>query len=302
LRAAGLQRAFQQRHSLVARRDQAGWLFVAPALLLLGAFFIYPILKTLQFSVSEGSIIGELEYVGADNIARLLRDSDFYHSLWITFLYAAGSGLVTISLAFLIAFVLQQVGSFQSWLRSIFFYPVVLSTVIASVVFVSVFNPFSGIMRLLPGGLGATNWLQSSTLVIPALIVFTTWKGLGFYLLIFIAGIANINQDHLDAAKVDGAGGYALARHIVIPMLRRLFIFAWVITIVYGFQNFALVFSLTRGGPNEASRILPIMIYEEAFKFFNMGYASAIAVVMAVVMAAVSLVAFVLWRGDREPV
>ena len=132
--------------------------------------------------------------------------------------------------------------------------------------------------------------------------MFTTWKGLGFYLLIFIAGIANINQDHLDAAKVDGAGGFALARHIVIPMLRRLFIFAWVITIVYGFQNFALVFSLTRGGPNEASRILPIMIYEEAFKFFNMGYASAIAVVMAVVMAVVSLIAFLLWRGDREAV
>jgi ABC-type sugar transport system permease subunit len=302
LSAQGVERAFWQRRSLVARRDQAGWLFVTPALLLLGAFFIYPIFKTLQFSVSEGSLIGDLEYVGADNLTRLLRDSDFYHSLWITFLYAAGSGLVTIALAFLIAFVLSQVGSFQSWLRSIFFYPVVLSTVIASVVFVSVFNPFSGIMRLLPGGLGSTNWLQSTTLVIPALIVFTTWKGLGFYLLIFVAGIANINQDHLDAAKVDGAGGYALARHIVIPMLRRLFIFAWVVTIVYGFQNFALVFSLTRGGPNEASRILPIMIYEEAFKFFNMGYASAIAVVMAVVMAAVSLVAFLLWRGDREPV
>jgi ABC-type sugar transport system permease subunit len=298
----GFQRRIWQRRSLVARRDQAGWLFVAPALLLLGAFFIYPILKTLQFSVSEGSLIGELEYVGADNLTRLLRDGDFYHSLWITFAYAAGSGLVTIGLAFLIAFILKQVGSLQSWLRSIFFYPVVLSTVIASVVFVSVFNPFSGVMRLLPASIGGTNWLQSTTLVIPALIVFTTWKGLGFYLLIFIAGIASINQDHLDAAKVDGAGSFALARHIVIPMLRRLFIFAWVITIVYGFQNFALVFSLTRGGPNEASRILPIMIYEEAFKFFNMGYASAIAVVMAVVMAAVSLVAFLLWRGDREAV
>jgi ABC-type sugar transport system permease subunit len=300
LRAAGLQRPPWKRRSLVARRDQAGWLFVAPALLLLGAFFVYPIVKTLQFSVSEGSLIGDLEYVGADNFTRLLADSDFYHSLWITFVYAAGSGLVTISLAFLIAFVLKQVGSRAHWLRSVFFYPVVLSTVIASVVFVSVFNPFSGVMRLLPGSMGATDWLQSTTLVIPALIVFTTWKGLGFYLLIFIAGIANINQDHLDAAKVDGAGGLALARYIVIPMLRRLFIFAWVITIVYGFQNFALVFSLTRGGPNEATRILPIMIYEEAFRFFNMGYASAVAVIMAIVMAGVSLVAFLLWRGGRE--
>jgi multiple sugar transport system permease protein len=304
LKAAGLQRALGQRHGLVARRDQAGWLFVAPALLLLGAFFIYPIVKTLQFSVSEGSLIGELDYVGLDNFRNLLADADFYHSLWITFVYAAGSGLVTISLAFLIAFVLRQVGSLAPYLRSVFFYPVVLSTVIASVVFVSVFNPFSGVMRILPlpGSLATTNWLQSTTLVIPALIVFTTWKGLGFYLLIFIAGIANINQDHLDAAKVDGAGGFALARHIVIPMLRRLFIFAWVITIIYGFQNFALVFSLTRGGPNEASRILPIMIYEEAFRFFNMGYASSIAVVMAIVMAVVSLIAFLLWRGDREPV
>jgi ABC-type sugar transport system permease subunit len=300
MKAVGLQRALGQRHGLVARRDQAGWLFVVPALLLLGAFFVYPIIKTLQFSVSEGSLIGTLDYVGLDNFTRLLADPDFYRSLWITFLYAAGSGLVTISLAFLIAFALKQIGSAARYLRSVFFFPVVLSTVIASVVFVSVFNPFSGVMQLLPGWLGDTNWLQSTTLVIPALIVFTTWKGLGFYLLIFVAGIANINQEYLDAAKADGAGGFALARHIVIPMLRRLFIFAWVITIVYGFQNFALVFSLTRGGPNEASRILPIMIYDEAFRFFNMGYASAIAVVMAIAMAGVSLVAFLLWRGDRE--
>jgi ABC-type sugar transport system permease subunit len=285
---------------LSARRDQLGWLFVAPALLLLGGFFVYPIIKTLQFSVSEGSIIGTLDFVGLGNFTRLLRDPDFYHSLWITFLYAAGSGLVTISLAFMIAFALKQVGSAAPYLRSVFFYPVVLSTVIASVVFVSVFNPFSGVMRLLPGWLGGTNWLQSTTLVVPALILFTTWKGLGFYLLIFVAGIANINQEYLDAAKADGAGGVSLARHVVIPMLRRLFIFAWVITIVYGFQNFALVFSMTRGGPNEASRILPIMIYDEAFKFGNMGYASAIAVVMALVMAGVSLIAFLLWRGDRE--
>ena len=85
-----------------------------------------------------------------------------------------------------------------------------------------------------------------------------------------------------------------------MPMLRRLFVFAWVITIVYGFQNFALVFSLTRGGPNEASRILPIMIYEEAFRFFKMGYASAIAVAMVVVMAVLSLGAFLLLREDGE--
>ena len=206
---AALQRAQKPRFSLVARRDQAGWLFVAPALLVLGGFFVYPIFKTLQFSVSEGSLIGEMEYVGLDNFTRLLEDADFYHSLWITLLYAAGSGLLTISLAFLMAYVLQRVGSRARWLRSVFFYPVVLSTVIASVVFVSVFNPFSGVMRLLPlpGSLGDTNWLQSTTLVVPALIVFTVWKGLGFYMLIFIAGIANINQEHLDAAEVDGAGG-----------------------------------------------------------------------------------------------
>ena len=219
MRAIGLQRARKPRLSLVARRNQTGWLFVAPALLLLGAFFVYPIFKTLQFSVSQGSLIGELEYVGLDNFTRLLEDPDFYHSLWITFLYAVGSGLLTIGLAFVVAFVLKQTGSCSYWLRSVFFYPVVLSTVIASVVFVSVLNPFSGVMRLLPlpGELGDTNWLQSTTLVVPALIIFSAWKGLGFYLLIFIAGIANINQDHLDAAEVDGAGGFAMAWHIVNP-------------------------------------------------------------------------------------
>ncbi len=277
-----------------ARRRFAGAYFVAPAMVLLLTFFLYPTLKTFQFSTLSGSVIGEQQSVGLANYGRMLTDPDFYHSLWVTVLYVGASGAVTIALALLLADLLRRVRRFRRLLQGIYFYPVVLSTVIAAVVFVSVYNPFSGVMRLLPlpGMLGSTNWLQSTALVIPALVIFTTWKGLGFYLILFMAAMANLPRDVLDASKADGATNWQTTWHVVIPLLRPAIVFAWVVNIVYGFQNFALVFSLTRGGPADASRTLPIMIYDEAFKFFNQGYAATVAVAMFVIMGVLSLAVF----------
>lgn len=285
----------------VVRSRFAGAYFVAPALILLLTFFLYPTIKTFQFSTISGSVIGAQRFVGLENYGRMFTDPSFYHSLWVTVVYVVGSGAVTIALALLLADLLRRVHRLRQILQGIFFYPVVLSTVIAAVVFVSVFNPFSGVMRSLPlpGELASTNWLQSTTLVVPALIIFTTWKGLGFYLILFLAAMANLPKDILDAARADGATAWQTTWRVVLPMLRPAIVFAWVVNIVYGFQNFALVFSLTRGGPNDASQTLPIMIYDQAFQFFNQGYASTIAVAMFVIMGILSMVVFRVLRSER---
>jgi multiple sugar transport system permease protein len=289
----------RQGRRLKRRIDRAGILFVAPAVLLLLTCFLYPTLRTFQYSTIDGSVVGAQRPVGLDNYQRLLTDSAFYESLWITLVYVLASGTVTIVLAFILADLLRRAGPLRAVLQGIYFYPVVLSTVIAAVVFVSVFNPFSGVMRILPlpSNLDEVNWLQSTALVVPALVLFTTWKGIGFYILMFTGSLANLPTDVLEAARVDGAKGWQINWHVVLPLLRPVLIFAWVVNIVYGFQNFALVFSLTRGGPNNASRTLPIMIYEEAFEFFNHGYASAVAVVMFFIMASLSMFVFRVLRS-----
>jgi multiple sugar transport system permease protein len=274
---------------------------VVPAVLLLVTFYLYPTLKAFQFSTMTGSGLGEQRFVGLANYGRMLTDPDFYHSVWVTIVYVAASGAATIALALLLADLLRRVSRLRHVLQGVYFYPVVLSTVIAAVVFVSVFNPFSAVMRTLPlpGMLGSTNWLQSTALVIPALVIFTTWKGLGFYLILFMAAMANLPRDVLDAAKADGATNWQTMWRVVLPLLRPAIVFAWVVNIVYGFQNFALVFSLTRGGPGDASRTLPIMIYDEAFKFFNRGYASTVAVAMFLIMGVLSFAVFRIVGSER---
>jgi multiple sugar transport system permease protein len=190
----------------------------------------------------------------------------------------------------------------ERFFKTIYFMPYILSTVISSVLWVSVFHPFGGVMQLLPlpFGLGAQNWYQSPTLVVPGLILFSLWKGLGLYIVIFLAALKNLPDSYFDAARVDGANAVQTLRYITIPLLKPIFLFAIVISIVYGFQNFAIVYTSTKGGPAEHSQILPILIYESAFEFFRMGYASALSVVMFLAMFAFSFMQFRFFKSEIE--
>jgi len=291
------------KSSLIARRNHLyGFLFLLPALIILTVFYLYPLVKTVYLSTTDWGLLNAPKPVGLANYQEILGSSEFFRSLGITLYYVFGTSLATIPLAFLIALMLNRLVRFEKFFKSIFFTPVVLSTVISSVLWISVFHPYGGVLQLvrLPFGLSTQNWYQSPTLVVPGLIVFSVWKGLGLYIIIFLAALKNLPESYFDAARVDGASAWQMLLRITIPLLKPIFLFAVVISIVYGFQNFAIVYTSTKGGPGDYSQILPILIYEYGFKFFRMGYASALAVMMFVIMFAFSLIQFRFFRAEME--
>ena len=288
---------------LTSRRDNVyGYIFITPALLVLAGFFTYPILKTLYLSFTEWNLLSAPRLMGLKNYLDLFVSDDFYKSLWITIYYVFGTTLMTIPVAFLLALALNAAGRSQGFFKGVFFVPVVLSTVIASVLWVSIYHPYSGIMKLLPlpAALKVQSWYQRPDLVVPGLIVFTLWKGVGLYTVIFLAAIINIPSSYIEAAQIDGASFFKLLGRIVIPILKPIFLFTMVICVVYSFENFAIVYTSTKGGPNSFSKILSILIFENGFKYFKMGYASALAVIQFIIMFVFSYIQFKVFKSEVE--
>ncbi|MBA7479815.1 Melibiose/raffinose/stachyose import permease protein MelD [subsurface metagenome] len=285
-----------------SRDNLYGFIFILPAVLVLGCFFAYPILKTLYLSTAEWNMLSKPEWVGFENYIALFQDGDFYKSLWVTIYYVFGTTLLNIPLAFLCAVALNGAGKAQGFFKGIYFIPVVLSTVIASVLWISVYHPYSGIMQLLPlpAQLKVQSWYQRPDLVVPGLIVFTLWKGIGLYIVIFLAALINIPASYQEAAQIDGASFWQSLFKIVIPMLKPIFLFTVVICVVYSFQNFAIVYTSTKGGPNDYSKILPILIFENGFKYYKMGYASALAVIQFLLMFFFSYIQFKVFKSEVE--
>lgn len=276
-------------------------MFILPATLILIGFFIYPVVKSFYLSTTHwGFVSGPPEFVGLANFVELLNSSEFRRSFWVTLYYVFGTTFFTVSLAFVIALALEASGRAKNVYKGIYFTPVVISTVIASVLWISVYHPYSGPMQLLPlpSALKSESWYQDPQLVMPGLILFTLWKGLGLYTVIFLTGLSNIPETYREAARIDGASGWQSLRRIIIPVLKPIFLFAIVICIVYTFQNFAIVYTSTKGGPNNASNILPILMFKYGFQFFEMGRASALAVVQFLVMFVFSYTQFRLFRSD----
>ena len=273
-----------------------------PALIVLTVFYLYPFARTLYLSLTDWGLLKAPNFIGFANYQEIFQSSEFRQSLGITLYYVLGTTIVTIPSAFFVALILNRMTRFERFFKSIYFMPYILSTVISSVLWISVFHPFGGVMRLLPlpFGLDTENWYQSPTLVVPGLILFSLWKGLGLYIIIFLAGLKNLPDTYFDAGRVDGANALQTLRYITIPLLKPIFLFAIVISIVYGFQNFAIVYTSTKGGPADYSQILPILIYKSAFEFFRMGYASALAVVMFLAMFIFSFMQFRFFRSEIE--
>jgi multiple sugar transport system permease protein len=287
------------RRRRIRREQLAGYAFIAPAVAVAGAFLLYPALRAGYISLTDWNLLSDPEWLGLDNFGSLAGDRAFRNSLLVTLYYVGGTTALTIPIAFALAVGLRSVGRLQRVFASIYFLPVMLSTVISSVLFVSVFHPHGGVLRLLPlpFGLSDENWYQSSELVIPALILFSLWKGLGLYVVIFLAALEELPVEPAEAARAEGASGWQVMRFITIPLMKPIFLFAAVVSVIFSFQNFAIVYASTKGGPGNASEILPILIYETAFRDFDMGAAAAISMVLFAIVGVLTVIQFRVLRS-----
>ena len=283
------------------RRAAAGYGFVGPALVILGAFLLYPIVYSLWLSLHEwdGYTPHWGPFVGLENYRALAGDEVFWRAMLNSIVFVVVRTPLEVSLGFLLALLLNRRLAARSLMRTLFFVPVVMSLIVVTIIFQRVYEPNTGLLNTFLRGIGlgawAHPWLGDPATALPAVIAVSVWKNVGFSLVILLAGLQSLPHDVLEAARVDGANAWQLTLRVITPLMRPILALTALLSIIGGLKVFDLVFIMTRGGPTYSTEVLATMLYREAFELNHMGIASAVAVILvALVLSIARLQTFVL--------
>jgi len=222
---------------------------------------------------------GATTFIGLENYTRMFQSSEFWQVLGNTAVYTIGTIPINMALSLWVAHILNKKLVGRKFLRTAFFAPVIISPVAAAVIWRWMYDPNFGLINYSISFLGidAVNWLNEPTAAMFALIIMGVWKTFGINMVLFSAGLQGIPDNYFEAAELDGAGKWAKFWHITIPMLAPTTFFILIMSMISSFQVFDIVYVLTSGGPMGSTKVLVFYVYEYAFKFFEMGYASAIS-------------------------
>lgn len=287
------------------RINPAFW-FLAPALSLIFVFFFLPIAASLLLSFTDFDIyalgrLDRLRFAGLDNYVRLSRDPLFWTALKNTLYFVAVGGPLSVAVSLGSALLVNhRLTRFKGLFRTLLFLPVVTTLVAVAVVWRYLYHPRYGFLNYLLGlaGLGPVDWLGDPNFAMPALILMAVWKNFGFNMIVFIAGLQSIPERLYEAAAIDGAGPWRQFRWITLPLLAPTFLFVTVTTLIGSFQLFAEPYVMTQGGPADSTLSLSLLMYQEGFRWWNLGYAAAVAFVLFVIVLA-GTVAQLKLRGER---
>jgi multiple sugar transport system permease protein len=295
------------RGPVEARQNRAGWGFISPAILLIGAFFFVPVLGGLVLSFTDFDIyaIGRPDtarFVGWRNYAQVLANPLFWKALGNTFGFVVVGGPLSVVTSLVAALlVTSRLVRFPGLFRSVFFMPVVTTLVAVAIVWRYLYHPDYGLLNWLLGHLGipAIDWLGDPRWAMPAIILLAVWKNFGYNMLIFVAGLQSIPEELYEAAELDGASGWGRFVHVTLPSLAPTFLFVGVMTMLGQFQLFSEPYVMTQGGPLKATTTVVLLMYEEGFRWWRMGMAAAIAFLLFVIMLVGTLVQMRLQREHR---
>lgn len=280
-----------------------GWLFILPSLLGFGVLVIFPILFSLVISFTDWNFlegIRGIRFIGADNFIKMWNDRWFTDSLKNNLIFAAVTVPCTIVLSLLTAVGLNTGVFFKNTIRLMIFMPYISSIVAISIVWGVLYNPSQGPINAFLDSIGISDpprWLASSDWALPAIIIMSIWAAIGYNMVIYLAGLQNIPKELYEAAKIDGAGSVSSFFNITVPMLSPTTFFVLIMCIIQSFQVFAAVFIMTQGGPGTATSVLTFYVYQVGFSFYDMGYASAMAWILFLIIFAVTVVQ---WRGQKK--
>ena len=269
------------------------YLFILPMVLGLLLFFLGPMIASFYFSLTEYDMLTSPEWVGTQNYQDLWNDDIFWKSLRVTTIYSGVSVPLVLGLALAMAVLLNQKFNGVTAFRAIYYLPTVMSGVAVATLWKWIFNTDYGVLNLLLDKIGIRGpaWLSSEEWAMPALIITSLWTA-GGSMLIFLAGLQGIPADLYEAAELDGAGRWNRFLNITLPLLSHVTFFNLVLGIIGALQVFTEAFVLTRGGPNNSTLLLSVYLYRNAFQFLKMGYASAIAWVMFLIVMVLTLLVF----------
>lgn len=269
---------------------QTAVLLLAPTLLFFLVFQYYPILKSVAISFADyGLLRRETPFVGLENYIRQFQDPLFLAALWNTLLFVGVCVVVGVSLALVVAVLVEKTGRWAGVYRTLYFIPVVTSLMATAMIWRWLYAS-NGLINFLMTlvGLDPQAWLLSEHLALPSLIVLTIWKNLGFDLILFSAALQGIPEEMYEASSLDGANAVQTFFYITLPQLRPIVVLVGITAVIRSFQVFTIVLAMTQGGPVNATRTIVYHIYEQGIQYDDMGYASAASVVLLVLMAVVT--------------
>jgi multiple sugar transport system permease protein len=267
---------------LIDREDVAAGIFLAPALILLGIFLVFPIIYLGYLSFTGGSFTRSgVHWVGVNNYIRLLLTPDFWQVLGNTLYFTIGTVIPSLVIPLGLAGLLNRNLPFTGIFRTIYFIPSIVSLVAAGLGFRWLFQTDGAIDSLLGNfGINKIAWLSDTAWAMPVIIIVSVWKQIGFNLVVFLAGLQAIPMNRYEAAELDGANGWQQFWYITLPGLRSTLIFAAITTTIFTLKSFEQVYVITGGGPLNSTNLLVYYIYDRAFAQFDFGYAAAAAMVL----------------------
>jgi multiple sugar transport system permease protein len=292
----------------VSRADVAWW-FVVPALLVIAVFFFLPVLAALALSLTDFDIYAladarNLRVVGLRNYVELLQTALFWRAFGNTLYFVVIGVPLSVTVSLGAALLLHsRLVRFRAFFRTALFAPVVTTLVAVAVIWRYLFNPHYGLLNYALGRLGVPpiDWLGDPQWAMPAIILFAVWKNFGYNMIIFLAGLQSIPEPLYEAARIDGASWWRQLRHVTLPLLAPIVVMVNILTIAGYFQLFAEPYVMTQGGPMQSTVSVLYFMYEEGFKFWNLGAASAVAFLLFVFIFGVTALQLRLTRWQYAP-
>ena len=286
---------------MAKRKALMGYLFLAPTILGILVFTAGPVLASFGLSLYAWNVFQPPSFLGFDNYARLFSDQRVLTGFYNTIRFVVMAVSLQIVLALLLALAVQRrmPKGLRYFFRSAYFLPLLMSGAAVSISLAYMFHREFGVINYYLGliGLPRVSWLNSANVVMYTIVLTSVWHNVGFTFIIFVGGLSNISQELLDAADVDGATGFNRLWYVILPLLSPTLLFAFVVGVIGALQVFEEPYIMTRGGPGDASRTAVMVMYESAFKNLEIGYGSAITVILFLVIMAVT--AFQFWLSKR---
>ncbi|PWL81088.1 sugar ABC transporter permease [Candidatus Gastranaerophilales bacterium] len=265
----------------------AAWLFILPALAGTIVFIIVPVICSFGLSFVKWDLINPIRFAGLENYREIFTEPLFFKIFMNTIVFALSTSFFGIIIPLILACILNSKIRGSEFFKTAYFLPFITPMIVIGIIWEWIFDPNIG---LLANVLNIhINWLYDANFAMPALIIVSVWKLIGYNMIIFLSSLSGISNSMFEAAKIDGANAYQTFKNVTVPLLSPTIFFVVIITAISSFQVFDLIYLMTQGGPLDSTNVLVYAIYKNAFEYFNIGKASAIAYVLFVIILALTL-------------
>ena len=266
----------------------AGWIFILPALFGTLIFIVIPVICSFGLSFTKWDLLNPIRFVGLDNYKEIFSEALFFKIFWNTVVFAISTSVLGVIIPLVLACILNSKIRGSEFYKTAYFLPFITPMIVIGVVWEWIFDPNIGLLNHILHL--HINWLYDTHFAMPALIIVSVWKLIGYNMVIFLSSLSGISQSMFEAAKIDGASPFQTFKNVTIPLLSPSIFFVVIITAISSFQVFDLIYLMTQGGPLDSTNVLVYAIYKNAFEYFNVGKASAIAYVLFFIILVLTLV------------